>query len=393
MCAPFVCKNELLGIISVDTISHSHAFNVEDLAMLTSIAGQAAIAIKNADLYITVEKETQTRTLLSRYLSPDVVEGVIQGTIPLTLGGERKNGTVLFCDIVGFTPLSEKLEALEVVALLNRYFCSTTEIISRNRGTLHKFGGDMIMAFWNVMFADQSAQYHALCAGVELQKAVWDFDCELQTTGQPLIHVGIGCNTGEFAGGNIGGTDRMEYTVIGDNVNLAQRIESRASRWQVLASEQTWEPAQESCIAIKLPPAQVKGKSQPVQIYSIRGILGTVRELILTIPVDLTFGEETEPLGGFICGFRIEQQELILSLPGHCCHESGSRFRCELVIPELSRRMVLSGRVKTNEHTKTMPVFSQTIVLGELSGDDALEFLKPGALFTSKKSWEEMARH
>ena len=262
MCAPFICRDELLGIISVDTMSSRHAFNSEDLAMLTSIAGQVAIAIKNADLFTAVEKESQLRSTLSRYLSRDVVEGVIDGSIPLELGGEKKYGTVFFCDIVGFSVMAEKMSALEVVEKLNRYFSITTEIVTRNGGTLHKFGGDMIMAFWNVMLPDDNAQLHAIRASVEMQIVLWKFNGELIMEGQSPIFIGIGCNTGEFAGGNVGGEERMEYTVIGDNVNFAQRVESLASRWQVFAAESTWRPAAGSCSAIKLPVAQVRGTKQ-----------------------------------------------------------------------------------------------------------------------------------
>ncbi|MEI6425120.1 MAG: adenylate/guanylate cyclase domain-containing protein, partial [Lentisphaerota bacterium] len=287
MCAPFMFKDEMLGIISVDCISGLYSFVQEDLAMLTSIAGQVAIAIKNAHLFTAIDKETRLRTKLSRYLSKDVVEGVLDGTIPLHMEGEKKYGTVFFCDIVGFTTMAEKLSAVEVVGKLNRYFAITTEIITRHRGTLHKFGGDMIMAFWNVMFADEHAQENAILASIEMQQGVWQFDCECITLGQTPVYIGIGCNTGEFAGGNVGGEDRMEYTVIGDNVNLAQRIESLASRWQVLVAEQTYNPAASLCSAVRLPLAQVKGKAAAIQIYSIRGIRDLEGNMLLNIPVNL----------------------------------------------------------------------------------------------------------
>ncbi|MBN2188064.1 MAG: FHA domain-containing protein, partial [Chitinispirillaceae bacterium] len=137
MCAPFICKDELLGIISIDTVSIAHAFNADDLAMLTGIAGQVAIAVKNADLFAAVEQESSLRSTLSRYLSRDIVEGVIDGTIPLHLGGEKKYGTVFFCDIVGFSAMAEKMSAVAVVEKLNRYFGITTDIITRSGGTLH----------------------------------------------------------------------------------------------------------------------------------------------------------------------------------------------------------------------------------------------------------------
>jgi adenylate cyclase len=393
MCAPFVCKDELLGVISVDTMLSSKAFNTDDLAMLTSIAGQAAVAIKNAELYTAVEKETQVRTQLSRYLSPDVVEGVIDGTIPLTLGGERKRGTVLFCDIVGFTAMAENLGAIEVVELLNRYFRITTGIITKNRGTLHKFGGDMIMAFWNVMFQDKNAQENALRASVEMQAAVWKFGCELLAAGQQQIYVGIGCNTGEFAGGNIGGKDRMEYTIIGDNVNLAQRIESLASRWEVFAAQQTYDPASPYCAAIKLPPAIVKGKAMPIHVYSIRGVLGENGDMLLVIPVIIKTSADDPPISGLLTSFRKDPQELWLCLPSTASVALNTVTMVEFDLPEFKGTIGLSAKVKSIEGAQTETPHCAMVVLKDIDGAEALKFFAPGTLVDSGKTWAEMARH
>jgi len=392
MCAPFVCKDELLGVISLDTMSSLRAFTSDDLAMLTSIAGQAAVAIKNAELYTAVEKETQVRTQLSRYLSPDVVEGVIDGTVPLTLGGERKRGTVLFCDIVGFTALAENMSALDVVELLNRYFRITTDIITKHRGTLHKFGGDMIMAFWNVMFSDDNAQENALRASIEMQAAVWKFGCELASANQQPIHVGIGCNTGEFAGGNIGGEDRMEYTIIGDNVNLANRIESLASRWQVFAAQQTWEPASHYCTAVELPPALVKGKSTPIKVYSIRGIQSG-GDMLLTIPVRIARPDKGGKVDGLLTSYSKERKELLLCLPSNAQTAKGDKLACEFDLPEMKKGMALAAEVASAEDPQQDMPHRKSVVLGNIGGAEAVAFFGPGSLVESGKSWGEMGRH
>jgi adenylate cyclase len=393
MCAPFICQGELLGIISVDTMSSKHVFSADDLAMLTSIAGQAAIAIKNAELYTAVEKETQVRTQLSRYLSPDVVEGVIDGTIPLKLGGERKRGTVLFCDIVGFTAMAESLSALEVVELLNRYFRITTGIITKHQGTLHKFGGDMIMAFWNVLFADENAEANAVRASIEMQAAVWKFGCECAAAQQPPIFIGIGCNTGEFAGGNIGGEDRMEYTIIGDNVNLAQRIESLASRWQVFAAQQTFGPASADCIAVKMPPAVVKGKTLPIQVYSIRGIRIDTGDLLLTIPVILRREPSDAGVGGLLTGFRGEAGELLVCVPSDARFTAGDRIVCDLDCPELAAPAGLRVTVKGREGQDADSPHNAILVLCDGEGEEVMAFLKPGVVVQSTKTWADMTRH
>ncbi len=391
MCAPFMYENELLGIISVDSISALHSFVQEDLAMLTSIAGQAAIAIKNADLFGVIDKETEVRAKLSRYLSKDIVEGVIDGTIPIHMGGEKKYGTVFFCDIVGFTAMSEKLSAVEVVGKLNRYFAITTEIITRNRGTLHKFGGDMIMAFWNVLFADEHAQENAIRASIEMQQAVWLFDCECNSSGQPPVHIGIGCNTGEFAGGNVGGEDRMEYTVIGDNVNLAQRIESMASRWQVFVAETTYKPASPRCCAIKLPIAQVKGKAAAIQIYSIRGIRHADETMLLNIPVNV-IGENGISAGaGMLTECQTVDNRFKLMLPSNASVQKGANISLEFDIPELRDAIRMNSEVIDVEPCDGTAAYKVT--LGNCSGKEAIAFFKPGTCMESDKTWDKMKRH
>ncbi|MCX6985378.1 MAG: FHA domain-containing protein [Lentisphaerae bacterium] len=391
MCAPFMCKDELLGIISVDNMSGLHSFVHEDLAMLASIAGQAAIAIKNADLFTVIDKETQVRTKLSRYLSKDLVEGVLDGTIPLHMGGEKKYGTVFFCDIVGFTVMAESLSAVEVVGKLNRYFAITTEIITRNRGTLHKFGGDMIMAFWNVMFADEHAQENAILASVEMQQAVWQFDCECEASKQPPVYIGIGCNTGEFAGGNVGGEDRMEYTIIGDNVNLAQRIESLASRWQVFVAEHTYKPAASRCSAIKLPRAQVKGKTATIQIYSIRGIRDTDGNMLLNIPVTVIGDKGTSAGQGMLFECRTENNTLNIMLSSNVSVRKGANVTLEFNIPEMGETIRMISEALDVKSCEGSAAYDVT--LGNCSGKEALAFFKPGFCMESNKTWDQMKRH
>ena len=192
MYVPFVHKDEILGVITVDTTSADRAFNKDDLEMLTGISAQAAVSLKNVELYKEIQQETQSRTQLSRYLSPDIVEGILAGTIPLRLGGEEKYGTVLFCDIIGFTSMSESMSAVDVINKLNRYFLLVTDVVTRNSGTLHKFEGDMVMAFWNVMFGDENAECNAVRTGIEMQLAVWQFGLELEAEDIPSNDIGLG---------------------------------------------------------------------------------------------------------------------------------------------------------------------------------------------------------
>ncbi|HAJ78758.1 MAG TPA: hypothetical protein DCO75_03225 [Fibrobacteres bacterium] len=392
MCAPFICKDELLGVISADTMSGVHTFRSEDLAMLTNIAGQAAIFLKTSELFAAVENETRVRSQLSRYLSKDVVDGVIDGTIPLQLGGEKKYGTVFFCDIVGFTGIAERLSAVDVVEKLNRYFSITAGIITRNRGTLHKFGGDMIMAFWNVMLPDDHAQINAMRASVEMQIAIWKFNCDIQSSGQSPLYLGIGCNTGEFAGGNVGGGERMEYTIIGDNVNLAQRIESLAGRWQVFAAESTFEPAAMQCCAIKLPMAYVKGKSAPIQVYSVRGIQCDPGKMLLTIPVSVVDENGSFMDNGMLVQYNNADATVQLYISDRNKISEKQHLCMEFDFPELSARIILYGNVGSIAPSQN-DCGGCPVILENLSGNEAMSFLKPGCCIESNVAWEEMKRH
>ncbi|MBN1575963.1 MAG: hypothetical protein JW913_05385, partial [Chitinispirillaceae bacterium] len=372
-----------------------HAFSTDDLAMLTGIASQAAIALKNAELYSAVENETQIRTQLSRYLSRDVVEGVIDGTIPLRLGGEKKWGTILFCDIVGFTSIAENLSAVDVVEKLNRYYALVTEIITRNRGTLHKFGGDMVMAFWNVMVPDDLACRNALMCSLEMQNAIFYFDIQLEHEGQRPLHLGVGCNTGEFAGGNIGGTHRMEYTVIGDNVNLAQRIESLASRWQVLIAEETCATVKNFCSTIKLLPAQVKGRVKPITVFSVRGILQHDNSMLLTIPLVIITPEGTISGSGLATCFQSAGGMQELHIVSIATIPPWNTLLIQFDLPELSVAPRLSGTIQAAYRTTGEGNAAYThIILSDLTGDpNAFFLMQPGACIESRKNWGDMKRH
>ncbi len=404
MCAPFLCKDELIGVISVDSMSCLQAFDENDLAMLTGIASQAAIAIKNSDLYERVEEEAEKRTLLSRYMSPDIVSGVLDGTVPLELGGKKAHGTVFFCDILGFTRLSETMEAENVIDRLNRCFQLTTNVITKRKGTVHKFGGDAIMAFWNVMFDDPEHEKNALLAGIDMQKAIWLFDMEMQKEGNPPIYLGVGCNTGSFAAGNIGGEGVMEYTVIGDNVNLAQRIESKAGRWQVLISESTFGTIRSDISAVALPQVLLKGKSQPINIYSIRAVRESDHCMRMAIPARILDAKRKPAGSAMIVG--MENNELLVQTGMDIDMQDSASLRVftkdtranpvmilELNLPEFSSARHIIGIVQSVE-TETFPTEHKLVHLRNLqASDDTLTILQPGGLLNSEKTWDQMPRN
>ena len=290
MCAPLLAKGDFLGVIYLDTESLTKPFRHNDLNLLQGIAGPMAIFLKNAELVSRIEHETTMRTSLSRYLSPDVVREISDGGMP-DLGGSQMHGTVMFSDIVGFTAMSERLKPTEVVERLNRYFTSMLEAIFGWEGTVDKFGGDAVLAVWGAPVANEEHAIMATAAALEMQARLFELNCALEEAGDTTIEMAVGLNSGYFVAGNIGGQERIEWTVIGDTVNLAQRVESQGFQQCCLVSQMTYTDfdGQAGCYAF--PPVQVKNREEPVTIYSIR-TLRNARGVTAAIPVRLRWKDQ-----------------------------------------------------------------------------------------------------
>jgi hypothetical protein len=226
-----------------------------------------------------------------------------------------------------------------------------------------------------------------------MQSAVWMFDCELASVEQHPIYVGIGCNTGAFAGGNIGGLDRMEYTIIGDNVNLAQRIECLASRWQVFVAAQTYDPASHVCAAIRLPQTNVKGKSQSVQVVSVRGVLANNDEMLLAIPVIVEFENDKNQVNGMLVRIQLHEKAIFLCLDANAACRIGQHCRCSFDCPEIAKTYSFEAEIAEIVQSQPGSLHCKTTVLRDVVGSEAIDFMKPGSLVESGMSWDDMARH
>src|SRR5581483_8461110 len=155
-------------------------------------------------LFETVAKEAEKRASLERYFSPELAKQVTSGEIDLKLGGDNKSGTVFFSDIVGFTTMSESMEAAAVVAKINRYFKDMVDLVFKYRGSIDKFMGDAIMAIWGVPVSLKDEAVYAITAGLEMQNMVYLLNCEFVKEETSELHVGIGLNSGHFIAGNMG---------------------------------------------------------------------------------------------------------------------------------------------------------------------------------------------
>lgn len=208
-----------------------------------------------------------------RYVSPEVRDLILSGRVEL--GGQVRTATVLFADIRGFTALSERLAAPEVVRMLNDYLDRMVEVVIRNGGTIDKFIGDAIMATFGVPVArsvKEDAQA-AVRAALEMAHALDLWNAERGRAGEAPLDIGIGVHTGQVVAGNIGSRRKTEYTVIGDTVNTASRLESITKQIgeRILISRATCEQLDGTVACAPLGPVELKGKSQPLEVFAVRG--------------------------------------------------------------------------------------------------------------------------
>lgn len=242
-----------------------------------------ALAILLAWLSITVQRMTaeqkqsrQLKATFGRYVSPQILEHILAHPEKVELGGERRELTILFSDIRGFTTISEASEPEEVVEMLNIYLTRMVDILLRHGGTLDKFIGDAVMGFWNAPVAgDDNHPRRAVECAIEMIAETARLRGEWESEGKAALRIGIGINTGEAVAGNIGSKKVFGYTVIGDAVNLASRLESKNKDYgtEIIVSESTLKRMGEGFDVVYLDDVKVKGKDNAVKIYEIKGYL------------------------------------------------------------------------------------------------------------------------
>jgi len=216
-----------------------------------------------------VVEETRIRTNLSRYLSPDVVETIVQRKDELRLGGERREVTVIFADVVAFTPLAERFEPERIVGILNELFTFLTEIVFRHGGIIDKFLGDAVMAVFGAPYAHEDDAVRAARAAEEMMRWLEVGNARWRKELGTDLQLAIGMNTGLAVAGNIGSQKRMEYTVIGDAVNVAARLETIARPGQILMTRDTMERISGEFRATFLTSMQLKGRQGPTEVYAL----------------------------------------------------------------------------------------------------------------------------
>ncbi len=223
--------------------------------------------------YATEEKEKRRiKRIFQRYVSSQVVEELLTGPDKIVLGGRKKEVTVLFADIRNFTSVASEMAPEEVVNILNEFFTMVTEVIFKYQGTLDKYMGDAVMAIYGAPIEEANHAEKALKAALEMQEKMELLGRRLLERGIEPIRIGIGINTGEAVIGNIGSLQRMEYTAIGDSVNLAARLEEVAKSDQTLISENTYRVVKDIVEVRILEPMVIRGKDELVQVYEVLGL-------------------------------------------------------------------------------------------------------------------------
>jgi len=271
MAVPLIHTNELLGVMVLDSQVAANAFRHKDLQLTQALANQAAVAIQNSLYARKIEQEAVTRQRFERLLSPAIAELVVSGEVEVEKGGQLRDTTVFFSDIRGFTAMSETRSPEAIVAMLNEYFELMVEVVFRYEGTLDKFIGDEIMALFGAPVAHEDDAYRAVKVAVEQLKVLRTWNEKRVAAGQPDVQVGIGINSGELVAGYLGSSRALEYTVIGDVVNTAARLCSKAKAGEIIISRDTYDRVQRFFITEELPPAMLKGKAQPLQTYRVIG--------------------------------------------------------------------------------------------------------------------------
>lgn len=278
---PLWLENLVIGVIYMDSLISENIFTEDDMSLLTTIANNIALAIHKVRLTDNIISERNIRNNLQRYFSPNIVEAIVNniGKEINTLDLQKTTLSVLFCDIKDFSGLSEVLPPPQVAIFLNKYLNAMTSVIFKNGGIVDKFLGDGVMALFGAPHYDPFNPLKAVRCGLEMINKVESINIEMPADQKFTIRVGI--NTGKVVAGNLGSDIRMEYTALGDTVNVASRLESISRPQCVTIGKETYLNTKNYFSSRPLGELQLKGKKQKVLAYELTG------DIIERLPHDI----------------------------------------------------------------------------------------------------------
>ncbi|HLX64975.1 MAG TPA: adenylate/guanylate cyclase domain-containing protein [Planctomycetota bacterium] len=367
MASPLISGDKNLGLIQLFSYK---VFTDEDVNILRLLTAQTSLVIRNIELAFMAAEETTRRENLQRFFAPSIAARLLNGDLKAELGGKSKEGTIFYSDICGFTSMASDMPPEDAVSLLNRYFSVMQQLIFRRGGSVDKCAGDQIMAVWGVLDEQPDYTAHAVTAGLEMQIALFEFNrdepARARFTLPPggLAH-GIGLNTGKVCAGNIGSMQKIEFTVIGDAVNVANRIESAAGRGQVFVSETTWNDIAPRALGFRLPPVALKNVRHCPPLIAVRGIVPpgqsiekfSAAEMLLNMPCEIKIaGDPPSQVEALATGFAPQPAgNAIFILQTNRALPADAA--CEIVwkIPESKRFTPLNGKVLRAEAPNPAP--------------------------------------
>jgi adenylate cyclase len=273
MCVPLWNRQRVIGAVQVDSPIHIGRFTEEDLDLLTALANFSAVAVERAQLSEKIEQERKIRSKMERYHSPAVIDEIVKGVVAADETDIRHaEVSILFADISGFTSVSETKKPEEVAEFLSNFFSAAVDAIFAYGGTLDKFIGDAVMAFFGAPIPQEDHADRAIMAGLMMQDRVDDWNAERERQGLPPVRIRVGINSGPAVVGNVGTEKRVDYTVLGSSVNIASRLESGVAKpGQLVISKNTLDRVIGSFQTEPLGEFALKGLQQKMPVFAVTG--------------------------------------------------------------------------------------------------------------------------
>ncbi len=270
MCVPLWKKDKIIGVIQLDSIRIANQYTQDDLQLLQTIGSQMAMIIEQASLNEQIREEERMRNRLERFHSPQVIDMILksgQETKDDIMEPKDLTATILFTDIIGFTRFSEQMPSREVNLILNEYFAKMTDIVFEFDGTLDKYIGDSLMAVFGAPMEKTGDAERAILAALKMRRELTEM--MNKTKKEKRFNIRIGINTGRVVAGNIGSPKRMDYTVMGDPVNVASRLEEIAKPNQILIGEETYKHVKNRFKINEVGLRKVRGKREEIMLYEV----------------------------------------------------------------------------------------------------------------------------
>lgn len=268
IAAPLLADDEhVIGVLYADRIASPVPFTDAEANLLLAFAGLAAVSLAKLELAATVQRQADTRRNLERFFAPEVAAQIAAAGEPLGAGGERRTVTVLFNDLRGFTGLAESLAPEQVAAILTEYFTAMAAVVFAHGGTLDKFVGDGLLAVWGAPLGVPDDAGSALRAARAMREALAGLNRAWATRSQPVLEAGMGLARGEVFAGRLGSDHRLEYTVIGDAVNVAARLCDRAGAGEILLTREVRDRLADQTGLSPRPGPPLRGRAGEVEVW------------------------------------------------------------------------------------------------------------------------------